>query len=84
MTYVRDPYDTAEPPCVCGLSGPARTTEEFCPAHGDPGKPFPLPEYGEPGVACGEPPAGCSCLCHDETHSPVCMTCCDLDPGLDV
>ena len=41
MTYVRDPYDTDEPPCVCGLTGPARTTEEFCAAHGDPAKPFP-------------------------------------------
>ena len=43
MSYVRDPCDTDEPPCVCGLSGPARTTEEFCPAHGDPAKPVTEP-----------------------------------------
>jgi len=65
MSYVRDPYDTDEPPCVCGLSGPARTTEEFCPSHGDPDKPF--PDRMEP----------CTCPCHDETRSPICQTCCD-------
>jgi|SRR5450755_1061716 hypothetical protein len=42
MSYVRDPYDTDEPPCVCGLAGPARTTEEFCPSHGEPDGPFPF------------------------------------------
>ena len=86
MPYVRDPYDTDEPPCVCGnqAPGPVLTTEEFCPACGDPGKPVTEPEgnedeaaYSEPEVAYGEPPAGCSCPCHGESHSPICMTCCD-------
>jgi hypothetical protein len=44
MTYARDPYDTDQPPCVCGHEdGSALTTEEFCPAHGDPAKPAPEP-----------------------------------------
>ena len=44
MSYLRDPYDTDEPPCFCDSpAGP-----EFCPAHGDPDKPLPLPrELGE-------------------------------------
>jgi hypothetical protein len=42
MTYIRDPYDTDEPPCMCG-DGPGQTTPEFCPAHGDPSKPAPEP-----------------------------------------
>ena len=56
MSYVRDPYDTDEPPCFCGnqATGPVLTTEEFCPACGDPDKPFPLPEYDEPGAAGNE------------------------------
>lgn len=42
MTYARDPYDTDQPPCVCPLDGePVLTTEEYCPAHGDPDKPAP-------------------------------------------
>ena len=74
MSYVRDPYDTDEPPCVCSNQaiGP-----EFCPSCGDQDKPFPLPEYDEPEPAYGEPPAGCSCPCHGDTHSPICMTCCE-------
>lgn len=45
MTYARDPYDTDQPPCFCAGqdSGLARTTEEFCPACGDPSKPAPEP-----------------------------------------
>ena len=83
MSYVRDPYDTDEPPCFCAPvdTDPLGATAEFCPMCGDPAKPFPLPEYDEPGVAYGEPPAGCSCSCHDETHSPICMTCCDVEDG---
>lgn len=48
MTYARDPYDTDQPPCFCGLeAGPVLTTEEFCPAHGDPDKPAPEPPEDE-------------------------------------
>jgi hypothetical protein len=51
MTYVRDPYDTDQPPCFCGNqeSGFVITTEEFCPACGDSDKPAPEPprDYGE-------------------------------------
>jgi hypothetical protein len=40
MTYARDPFDTDEPPCLCGQQAPdAVTTPEFCPACGDPDKP---------------------------------------------
>lgn len=52
MTYVRDPYDTDEPPCFCDLDNPrgeVLTTPEFCPAHGDPDKPAPEPpDHEEP------------------------------------
>ena len=51
--YGRDPYDTDEPPCFCGLAGPARTTEEFCPSHGDESKPFP-DEPAKEGLAARE------------------------------
>ena len=53
MSYGRDPYDTDEPPCFCGLAGPARTTEEFCPSHGDESKPFP-DEPAKEGLAARE------------------------------
>lgn len=44
MTYARDPYDTDEPPCFCPVGSPEpSTTQEFCPAHGDPAKPAPEP-----------------------------------------
>ena len=44
MSYARDPYDTDEPPCFCDQeAGPVLTTQEFCPAHGDPAKPAPEP-----------------------------------------
>ena len=73
MPYTRDPYDTPEPPCFCDLDdGPVLTTEEFCPSHGDSDK-FPP----EPEPVYGEPPYGCSCPCHGDTHSPICDTCCD-------
>jgi hypothetical protein len=39
VTYSRDPCDTDQPPCFCLHDG----DEEFCPAHGDPGKPAPEP-----------------------------------------
>jgi hypothetical protein len=77
MTYARDPYDTDEPPCVCGLSGPMRTTEEFCPAHGDPDKPVTEPEGNEDEAAYTERLEPCACPCHDASRSPICMTCCD-------
>ena len=67
MSYVRDPYDTPEPPCFCGqqATGPVLTTEEFCPACGDPAKPVTEPEGTCPechgtgvvrtdGCACGQ------------------------------
>ena len=73
---------TEGPGCNCGAgpngyycdldSGPVLTTEEFCPAHGDSDK-FPP----EPEPVYGEPPYGCSCPCHGDTHSPICDTCCD-------
>ena len=49
MTYVRDPCDTDEPPCFCGnqAPGPVLTSEEFCPACGDPDKPVMEPEGNE-------------------------------------
>jgi hypothetical protein len=44
VTYARDPYDTDEPPCFCPVGSPdPRTTQEYCPAHGDPAKPAPEP-----------------------------------------
>lgn len=79
VTYVRDPYDTDEPPCFCGqqADGPVLTTEEFCPACGDPGKPIMEPEGNDDEPAYADRGESCVCPCHDETHSPICMTCCD-------
>jgi len=57
MTYVRDPYDTDEPPCFCApqATDPLGATAEFCPAHGsDLAKPVPEPEDDEGGDAEGD------------------------------
>jgi hypothetical protein len=61
MSYVRDPYDTDEPPCFCGrqATGPVLTTAEFCPACGDPDKPVTEPEGNDDEPAYSEPEPGC-------------------------
>ena len=72
MSYVRDPYDTDEPPCFCGQQapGPVLTTAEFCPACGDPDKPIPEPEGNEDersGWYCPE--------CEKESPHILCVGC---------
>lgn len=76
MTYARDPYDTDEPPCFCPIGSPApRTTQELCPAHGDPAKPA-----LEPRELCGSCDAGLpmSCTCPpDDDGDGICEHGCD-------
>jgi hypothetical protein len=46
--YASDPYDTDQPPCLCGGGTPETgiTTPEFCPACGDPDAPGREPTQG--------------------------------------
>jgi hypothetical protein len=56
VTYARDPYDTDQPPCVCGAQapGPVLTTAEFCPACGESDKPAPEPPRTDFGAVLDE------------------------------
>jgi hypothetical protein len=92
MTYARDPYDTDQPPCVCPLeAGPVLTTEEFCPAHGDPGRPAPEEAQGaaqphdhatdydaDTCPLCFPGNDACICRCH---FSDAAMGAYDMAPG---